>query len=476
MTASVALAPSRFDGAFERLADWAGPLVVKEIRAGLRSRAFALAFGLMLLAGFTVMMVSAAVSWSGVDAPKGPEAFVGTTAAFALFGHVLMPFIAYRAMVREREDETWVLLVLTGLGTDGIVRGKRLSAWAQLGLGAAATAPFMLLSYLLSGIGLVNVVLGVQWNLAVATFLTTVALGLAAQSESRLERTAGHFVMLGLSALFVAISMGVSAALAFNGERFLREGEVIGLLLGVPLFLLGLSWCIQPAAAAALALDSEAKSHPARVRVVVVVTVGVIVSGALSVVLGAEKGFLIAPAILVALVLLVVGFFAFSERHGYPNRVAHDGARRPGAFRSALATVGLLAVSAVVFGTLGLAHPRTSVAAIAGPAFVSLYLSLGFLVGRYTALRKLGSRVATRVGFFIATGAGIVLPPVLALIDHQRPDRGPAWLINPLFGMVRFLDHGGLEGEALVLAALSVLVTFVALLTMSGEDGARTHE
>lgn len=233
MSSDVATEPPAPEPWAERLADWAGPLVVKEVRADLRSRAFAAAFGLMLLVGFVVVLVNAALSTRGVTA-RGGYAFVGTATAFALFGHLLVPVIAYRAMVKEREDETWVLLVLTGLGAAGIVRGKHLSAVAQLGLGAAASAPFMLLSYLLAGVGLLNVVLGVWWHLGLAFLLTSVALGLGAQAESRLERAAGLFVVLALGAGAGLPSLVLSGALAFNGERTLRSGAAVAALALVP--------------------------------------------------------------------------------------------------------------------------------------------------------------------------------------------------------------------------------------------------
>ncbi len=477
MTAAAAITPSRLDAVFERVAEWAGPLVVKEVRAGLKSRAFAIAFGLQLLVGFVVTLGNAAVAASRESPPKGAENFLGTTAAFVLFGELLIPFIAYRAMVREREDETWVLLVLTGLGTDGIVRGKQLSAWVQLGLGAAATAPFMLLSYLLSGIGLMNVLVGVWWHLGVATCLTSFAVGLAAQSETRLERTAGHFVVLGGGGLAGAASLALTGALAFNGERTLREGEVVALFVGLPLFLLALSWCVQPAAAASLALDSEARSHPARVRFVSVMALAVVATAVLSVWLEAESGFLVVPATLGALVLLVIGFFAFSERPGFPKSAVRDGVGRPGAFRSAFATVALLVLSGAVFAPVaGLHHQRAAVTAVAAPSFVSLYLSLGYLVGRFTPLRRLGTRASTRLGFFIATALGVAVPSGVALMTNARVDRGPLWPLNPVFGFFHFVDSTGNEEEVFVLAALTLLATFVALLSMFGEDGVRTHE
>jgi hypothetical protein len=476
MTPVAAIAPREVLPFGERVAEWAGPLVVKEVRAGLKSWAFAVAFGLMLLVGFVVVLTSALVP-SSVGEPRGPAAFMGTAAAFAVYGQLLMPFIALRAMVREREDETWVLLVLTGLGTDGIVRGKHLAALVQLGLGAAAMAPFMLLSYLLSGIGLTNVVLGVVWHLSLAFLLVSAGLGLGAQSETRLERTVSHFVILAASVALGGLSMVLTGALAFNGERLLREGEAIGLLVGVPVVMVLLGWCVQPAAAAALALDSEAKTHAARARVGWTMLLVVVTTMVLALVLDANRDVVCAISVLNALVLLVVGFFAVSERAGYPKSTADDGFARPGALRSTMVAFGLLALSATAFGAVAAEGNASHTAlTLASPGFVLLYLSLGVLLGRLTPLKKLGARNGARAGFLVATLLGIAVPTAFAAIADKRPDRGPGWFFNPFFGMVHFIDRRHLEAEAALLAGVAALAGVVALLVLYGEDGVRTHE
>lgn len=475
MTAAAAIAPEPTRSFGERLAEWAGPLVVKEVRADLRSRSFGVAFGLMLLVGFVVVMVNAGLTARN-QTGQGASAFMGTSVAFAVYGQLLLPFIAYRAMVKEREDETWVLLVLTGLGTDGIVRGKHLSAIAQLGLGAAATTPFMLLSYLLSGIGLVNVVLGVWWHLGLSFLLTSAAVGFAAQSESRLERALGHFVILALCAVLAVPSLALTGALAFNGERMLREGEVVGMVVGLPFAMFALGWCVLPAAAAALALDSESRTHPARARVFAAFLLGIVGTVGLVVFLKGHVEVVLVASVLVSLLLLVVGYFSFSECPGFPRATASDGYRRPGAFRSAVMTVGLLAGSGVMFFVVAfIDRHRATALTIAAPSFVALYLSLGVVLARLTPLKRLGPRQATRIGFLGATALGIAVPTIVSLLADQRPDRGPAWVLNPLFGMVRFIDRSHLEAEAGLLGAIALLATFIALMLLAGEDGVRTN-
>lgn len=475
MTATAAIVPARAQPWEERVAEWAGPLVVKEVRAGLKSRAFGVAFGLMLLAGFVVVLVNAAMSGSS-EQPRGGHAFMGTSIAFVVYGLLLTPFIAFRAMVKEREDETWVLLVLTGLGTEGIVRGKHLSAIAQVALGAAATAPFMLLSYLLSGVGLANVLLGVWWQLGASFLMASVAVGLAAQSESRLERTLGHFIVLGLSGIMGVISLAVSAGVAFNGERMLREGETVAVLLLLPVAMVAVAYCVLPAAAAALALDSESRSHPARVRLSWTFGVGVLATVFLIWQLEADVSVAAFSSVVTSLLLLCAGFFSISETPGYPRATRDDGFARPGAFRSTLVAFGLLAFEGGVFTvTLLTDSHRTTGLAIAAPSYVVLYLSLGVIFARLTPLGRLGHRAATRLGFVIATVLGVLVPSVLAAVDGTRIDRGPLWVMNPLFGVIRFIDRSHLEGEAIVLGFVAALAAVVALMMLYAHDEERRH-
>lgn len=475
MSTSTAIAPASAPPWNERVAEWAGPLVVKEVRGGLKSRAFGVAFGLMLLAGFVVVLVNAAMAGNSNE-PRGAYAFMGMSVAFAVYGHLLAPFIAFRAMVKEREDETWVLLVLTGLGTEGIVRGKHLSAISQVALGAAATAPFMLLSYLLSGVGLTNVLLGVWWQLGTSFLLTTAAVGLAAQSESRLERTLGHFLVLGVSVVLGGVALAVTGALAFNGERVLREGETVAVLLLLPLAMVAVAYCVLPAAAAALALDSESRSHPARVRLMWTFGLGLASTVGLIGLLDAEVSVAAFASVICSLLLLCVGFFSVSEVPGYPRATRDDGFSRPGAFRSTVVAFGLLLATGCVFTvTLLTDSHRATGLAIASPSYVVLYLSIGVIIARVTPLGRLGHRAATRLGFVVATVLGITVPTVLAVIDGSRPDRGPLWVVNPFFGMIRFIDRTHLEEEAIVLALVAALAAVVALLMLYGDDEERTH-
>src|SRR5262249_1830468 len=139
-------------------------------------------------------------------------------ASLGLVQYFVIPYSAYRSMAREREEETWVLLTLTGLGPRRILRGKMGSFMLQGILYTSAAAPFLLFSYFLNGIDLVTilcvVVAGVAWQL----LLTSICVSMATLAVSRLMAGLLHFVTLGL--LFQGTWVGLFATVgAVEGMR-----------------------------------------------------------------------------------------------------------------------------------------------------------------------------------------------------------------------------------------------------------------
>ncbi|MFY0581334.1 hypothetical protein ACN28S_50140 [Cystobacter fuscus] len=189
-TASVEVPRARW------LARWAerlNPLVVKEVRQGLRSRVFWLSFGLMLLACFIISLAAYVATIEEGLKPQGRTFFLAFFFCLGMVHFFLLPYGAYRSLAREREDETWVLLLLTGLGPRRILRGKVASCTVQGGLYASAVGPFLLFSYYLNGIDLPTLllvlVLGACWFL----FLTVVAVCTATLAEGRMGRGLAHW-------------------------------------------------------------------------------------------------------------------------------------------------------------------------------------------------------------------------------------------------------------------------------------------
>ena len=85
----------------ERLAEAAGPIVVKEIRQGLRARVFAIFFGLLLLACVVIALIAAAQYDAHSSTDLGPAVFRFFLSALAVVEFFVIPYTAFRAMARN---------------------------------------------------------------------------------------------------------------------------------------------------------------------------------------------------------------------------------------------------------------------------------------------------------------------------------------------------------------------------------------
>ncbi|MFN0129802.1 MAG: hypothetical protein ACKV19_24315 [Verrucomicrobiales bacterium] len=127
--------------------DWLSPMVVKELRQGLKTRAFVSA--LIILHGVLTLLLLFAISEGNL---------VGFTKMFWwICGGLLifaLPLSGFNALVGEVKGRTFDLLSLTRLGPLGIVAGKWLALIAQSGLIAISILPYVVLSYFGGGVDL----------------------------------------------------------------------------------------------------------------------------------------------------------------------------------------------------------------------------------------------------------------------------------------------------------------------------------
>ncbi|MBL8950162.1 MAG: ABC transporter permease [Myxococcaceae bacterium] len=462
----------------ERLAEAAGPIVVKEVRQGLRAKVFAIFFGLLLLGCLVVALVAAAEFDRSRSVDLGPDYFRLFLGALAIVEYFVIPYMAFRAMAREREDETWVLLVLTGLGARRIVRGKVSSALAQGLLYASACAPFVLFSYYLNGIDLPTVLVALVMAAAWSCLLVCVGVGAATQAHSRLGRALVHFVVLAVLLGGTAAGIAFSAFFAEEGGRLLREqvGFRVFCVAHVA-FCVTTAWVASEGAASGLALLSENAAKGPRLALSLQVLLATVVAGISAVVVDhGDKVASSVGSVGSALYLCLAGLFAVSEHDGFPPAFART--RRwfkPGALRSFTMLVLLLMSSTAVWFAIYVAFSGGREAkyeriVLAPPLFVVLYLSLGVLLGRLTPLRGLGEPIATRTGFALAVVLGTAVPMFLSVMTGHHAEYKELNVLSPLLGIASI--NGGARGErVMILAGVSALLFgFLAYTTLSSRD------
>lgn len=461
----------------ERVAEVAGPIVVKEVRQGLRARVFAIFFGLLLLGCLVVALVAAAEFSRRSNDELGPDYFRLFLAALAVVEFFVIPYTAFRAMSREREDETWVLLVLTGLGPRRIVRGKVTSALAQGLLYASACAPFVLFSYYLNGIDLPTVLAALVMSAAWSCLLICSAVAAATQAHSRVGRALVHFMVLGMLLGGTIAGISFSTYFAERGGQLLREeANFVAFCLGLVVWALTSAWVASEGAASGLSLLSENSAKGPRLALGVQVLVALVVAGVGAVFVdhGDKVGASIG-SVATSAYLCVAGLFAVSEHDGFPPAFARvRRAFKPGALRSFVLIVNLLMLSTTVwfaiFKATGGSDTKYLRLLIAPPLFVVMYLSLGVLLGRLSPLKALGEPIATRAGFTIATTLGIALPMFMSVLLGHRANYKDLNVLNPILGLASI--NSGSRGEKVVMlaAVCALLFGFLAYTTLSTRD------
>ncbi len=467
-------APDVFDRLGEWVADRVNPIVVKEMRQGLRTRVFWIFFALMVLACLFISLVAVAAADEN-SADAGRFTFFAYYVALSVVQYFVIPYSAYRSMAREREEETWVLLTLTGLPPRRVLAGKLGSFVLQGALYASACAPFMLFSYYLNGIALPTIVAAVALTVAYQVFLTAVAVSAATLAETRIVRGLVHFVLLG--ALLLAVIIGLTSGFAFTEARALAGGSEFWGAVGTGLFvMLSTGVLLFEAAAARLSLPTEAYARGPRLAFVVQFLGGVaFFVGAWQ--LSNEEDLLVGGAVTAAAYLSSVGLFVASDRDGMAKNHWVTGRRsllKPGALRGFALVVALLLLSLGVFLGFGLSETRLELkelaVIVAAPAYALLYLSGAQLVARWIPHAPWQTPAMVRlvyVGLFVA---GTAVPPLLGELFSEADD-GRLNLLNPTVGLANMANATfPTEVAVPVVWAVALLVGFLAYVTLRGRD------
>ena len=251
----------------DRWESWLNPILIRSLRQSLRSRAFVGSYLLVLLIASAVATIAALSSGTGVrsDEHLGQGLFVTTVVVWTFAAWLVQGQLAFLSVTRERNENTWDLVELTGMRPWSVAWGLAATALVQATVIGSALAPFLVLSYLLRGVeigtlllALCFVPLGSALSAALGVFLG--CLG----NHKALRSTLGGLLGLGLTGIcFSSIpfwsyeAAHVARALANDWDGWLVLGIVINGCLACVLFLLVL---------AAALLTHPAQDRSSRVR------------------------------------------------------------------------------------------------------------------------------------------------------------------------------------------------------------------
>ena len=190
-------------------ADWLSPMLVKELRQGVRTKMFVAVFILLQVAMLLDLSLSLLVAASHLDASEGTIVFWVLVCVPVL---LIVPFTGLNAIGSEVKANTLELIFLTRLTAFRIVLGKWLALFAQSLLLVCATLPYLVLRYFMGGVNIAGELLALGTALVGSALLTALTVGLSAY-PTRLVRplvaVGGLFLFfVGAEFLFMVVLRG----------------------------------------------------------------------------------------------------------------------------------------------------------------------------------------------------------------------------------------------------------------------------
>ena len=210
-------------------ADWLSPIVVKELRQGMRSKVFVGTFTLL-----QVFMIFCIVTALGEDSQSGAKAFFWSVVGAALlFG---MPMRGAFSISGEIKEKTFELLLLTRLSAKRIIFGKWVALFLQSLLLVSSILPYVVLRYFLGGVDLVSELTVLGCLLWASALLTALAVGVSPYMQGVVGRLCFAFGGVVLLYLSLILASGAFFLRGMTGSSHWEK--MVILLIFTPLFFL----------------------------------------------------------------------------------------------------------------------------------------------------------------------------------------------------------------------------------------------
>jgi len=212
------------------------PMLVKELRQGMRARTFVAVFlGLQCFLALVMLFATTATSLTGTGSVVSQIIFL----FFCLAVLVVQPLRAMNALHGEIKSTTIDMMVLTRLTARRIVAGKWASIVAQTLLLLVSIIPYLILRYFFGGMNLFAELLALFSIAILSACLTAVNVGLSSNG-SLLVRS---FLPLAAALMMFSFSMSIMGSFDEIIQFFsLEQVDSIALYIGLLIGSLYLAW------------------------------------------------------------------------------------------------------------------------------------------------------------------------------------------------------------------------------------------
>jgi hypothetical protein len=253
----------------EAVSDWINPILVKEVRQALKSWTFLATFLLLLLGSWLFSILGVLVAGASIQFGRtGMTFYYGYIGLLSFAAYIVVPFLAYRSLLSERDQSTFEVLSITTLRPNQIIWGKLLTAVVQLFVYFSALTPFIAFTYLLGGIDIISIMVSLVWTTLAAIGLSMITLTNSTLFQGKGWQSLQTLAVLGglLFAFSMLLGMGVAGASAggvmFNDWEF-WVATFAGLTFYVAYFVL-----LKNVATAQLTFEADNRSTGIRVALV----------------------------------------------------------------------------------------------------------------------------------------------------------------------------------------------------------------
>ncbi len=442
--------------------DRLSPMLVKELRQGMRTHLFTIAF--ILLQAFMVLSVLI-----GASAPGNSPAVAGFFWFFVIVALlIVMPVRGFAALTSEIQLNTMDLIQLTRLGAWRMTFGKWAALVAQTLLLVCGVLPYLVMRYFFGGIDLMKELLGLFWVLVISMVFTAITVGFSAFRSVLLRAT----VAVGLLILVM-----VGGELVDDLFRLMLDPTAAGASTGTTLLGMGaclfsatyLGWFMLDLGASRIA--PEADNHATRKRLMALVFGLVVLTLPLF-------GIHVLSCLLIAgITWMLVCLDALTERPTLLPSLLVPFSRRwflrpfplllapgwPSGIFFYLLCAGLFTVALQLhtgFGGLTLGERQIVISAAALVVFPLIPIHLFFrritepasIFGIYLLIQV----CAAVVGFF------------LMIMAEETPVGDTAYLFVPLPATTLFAATQGSEEKAMALAAGAIGIMAVVITVVRG--------
>ncbi len=307
----------------DRLDGWVNPIIVKELRQIVRGKFFWGVLILFLAFQCVVLSLSLADNQSRYSS-AGQETLMFLYGVLFLASFAIIPIYSGFRFSRERSEGSDELLFITTITPQAIIRGKFAAAFLIILLINSAFAPFMSMTFFLSGVDLwatfIMIALGLFVSAAGTMF--QICVGSLSREGGSMYLFRGAGLLFQVIMFFSLLGMG-SEMIRYGLDRTFGSGYLFSSLATFVVFMVLLIYMLYHAAAAVVAPAGTNRMFPVRVASTVLWLATLLLCGYWAVVSAGSDVFVV-WGFLSSYVLSMACLIAVSERDFLTERVARE--------------------------------------------------------------------------------------------------------------------------------------------------------